>query len=87
MTLGNMRQLGVQRLVAHCLNDACRHQALIDVAKYPDDTEVSWFANVCAKCGARGRHIDVRPNWKEQPPHEKPDREGVALIKRRAVLV
>ena len=22
---------------------------------------------VCAKCGARGRHIDVRPNWKEQP--------------------
>jgi len=25
---------------------------------------------VCAKCGARGRHIDVRPNWKEQPAHE-----------------
>jgi hypothetical protein len=25
---------------------------------------------VCAKCGARGRHIDVRPNWKEQPPSE-----------------
>jgi hypothetical protein len=25
---------------------------------------------VCAKCGARGRHIDVRPNWKEQQPHE-----------------
>jgi len=22
---------------------------------------------VCAKCGVRGRHIDVRPNWKEQP--------------------
>jgi hypothetical protein len=22
---------------------------------------------VCAKCGARGRRIDVRPNWKEQP--------------------
>ena len=20
---------------------------------------------VCAKCGARGRHIDVRPNWLE----------------------
>ena len=36
------------------------------------DTEVPWFANkvVCAKCGARGRHIDVRPNWKEQPPSE-----------------
>ena len=27
-----------------------------------------WFARkvVCGKCGARGRHIDVGPNWKEQ---------------------
>jgi hypothetical protein len=70
MTLGNMRQLGVQRLVATCLNDACRHQGIIDVSTYPADTEVPWFANkvVCAKCGARSRHIDVRPNWKELPP-------------------
>jgi hypothetical protein len=30
MTLGNMRELGVQRLVAYCLNDACRRSALID---------------------------------------------------------
>jgi len=59
-------------LVATCLNDACRHQGLIDVSKYPDDTEVPSFASkvVCAKCGARGRHIDVRPNWKEQPLSE-----------------
>ena len=32
MTLGNMRQLGVKRLLASCLNDACRHTALIDVS-------------------------------------------------------
>ena len=70
MTLGNMRHLGVQRLVATCLNDACRHQGLIDVSNYPANTEVPSFAQkvVCAKRGARGRHIDVRPNWKEQPP-------------------
>ena len=69
MTLDNMRHLGVRNLVATCLNDACRHQGLIDVSNYPGDTEVPWFTNkiVCAKCGARGRHIDVRPNWKEQP--------------------
>jgi hypothetical protein len=69
MTLGNMRELGVQRLVAYCLNDACRHVALIDVSKYPADTEVPWFRSrvVCAKCGSRGNKIDVRPNWKEQP--------------------
>jgi hypothetical protein len=72
MTLGNMRRLGVHHLVATCLNDACRHQGVIDVSNYPDDTEVPWFASkvVCAKCGARGRHIDVRPNWKEQPPSD-----------------
>ena len=68
MTLGNMRALGVQHLVATCLKDACRHQGLIDVSKYPADTEVPSFASkaVCAKCGARGRRIDVQPNWKEQ---------------------
>jgi hypothetical protein len=30
MTLGNMRELGVQRLIASCLSDACRHTALIE---------------------------------------------------------
>jgi hypothetical protein len=40
MTLGNMRHLGVHRLVATCLSDACRHQGLINVSNYPDDTEV-----------------------------------------------
>jgi hypothetical protein len=45
MTLGNMRQLGVQHLVATCLNDACRHQGLIDVSSYPADAEVPWFAS------------------------------------------
>jgi hypothetical protein len=69
MTLGNMRELGVQNLIASCLNDACRHTALIDVSNHAADTEVPWFRSrvVCAKCRARGRHIDVRPNWKEQP--------------------
>jgi hypothetical protein len=28
MTLGNMRALGVQRIIASCLNDACRHVAV-----------------------------------------------------------
>jgi hypothetical protein len=32
MTLGNMRELGVARLIASCLNDACRHTALVDVS-------------------------------------------------------
>ena len=72
MTLGNMRELGVQRLIASCLNDACRHVALIDVSSYPAETEVPSFGPrvACAKCGSRGNKIDVRPNWKEQPTGE-----------------
>jgi hypothetical protein len=64
MTLGNVRHLGVQRLLASCLNDACRHEGLIDVSSYPTDTEVPWFRSrvVCAKCGSRRDKIDVRPN-------------------------
>ena len=63
MTLGNMRELGVARLIASCLNEACRHTALIDVSSHPADTE---GRVICAKCGSRGNKIDVRPNWKEQ---------------------
>ena len=40
MTLGNMREQGVHHLIAYCLNDSCRHQALIDVSGYPDVIEV-----------------------------------------------
>jgi hypothetical protein len=47
-----------------------RHQALIDVASCPGEAPVPWFGTKvkCAKCGARGRRIDVRPNWKEASP-------------------
>ena len=53
MTLGNMRELGVQRLLTSCLNDGCRHTTLIDVLSYPAETEIPYFKAhvVCAKCG------------------------------------
>jgi hypothetical protein len=49
--------------------DALRHHALIDVSAYGDDVEVPSFQRrvKCGKCGSKGRWIDVRPNWKEQP--------------------
>jgi hypothetical protein len=40
MTLGNMRELGVHHLIAYCHNDACKHQALIDVSNYLYNLEV-----------------------------------------------
>jgi hypothetical protein len=45
--LGDMRRLGVQNLVAFCLSDACRHQALIDVSKYPDDEVRDLLKSAC----------------------------------------
>jgi hypothetical protein len=70
MTLGNMRDLGVRRLIASCLNHSCRHTTLVEVWTYPAATEITYFKRrvACAICGARGERIDVRPNWKEQPP-------------------
>jgi hypothetical protein len=67
MDLANMRRQGVRNLIAYCLNDSCRHQAIIDVSSYPGDTLVPWFRSKvkCAKCGARHSKNDVRPNWKE----------------------
>ncbi len=64
MMIGNRRPFGAQRLLASCLNDACRHPALPGVSSYPADAEVPSFGRL-AKCGKR---VDVRPNWKEQPP-------------------
>ena len=55
MDLGNMRRQGVQHLIAYCLNDACRHQAMIDVSKYPGETEV-YKRNIKPQFSARPRH-------------------------------
>jgi hypothetical protein len=60
MTLGNMRVQGVRKLIACCLNDACRHDALIDVSGYPDTIEIQSWRAKCGKCG--GKRVDVRPN-------------------------
>ena len=34
---------------------------------------------VCGKCGARGRHIDVRPELDGAAAARKPDREAMAV--------
>jgi hypothetical protein len=65
-TLAKMRESGVRRLIASCLNDACGHEITFSADEYADEIEVSWFAPrmICAKCSGE---VDVRPTWKEQP--------------------
>ena len=36
-----MRKHGVRSLIVPCLNDACRHTALIEVWSYPAETKVA----------------------------------------------
>jgi hypothetical protein len=57
-----------------------RHLAVFSADDYPDEVPVPSFQArmKCGKCGAVGRQIDVRPNWKEQPVQN--DGEGVAVI-------
>jgi hypothetical protein len=61
MDLANMREQGVRNFVAYCLNDSCRHTAVIDVSSYPGDPLVPWFRSKvkCAKCGVRNDRIDA----------------------------
>jgi hypothetical protein len=78
MTLGNMRQPGRAAPDRVLPQLYLRHQAIIDVSRYPADTEVTSFRYRLkwGKCGRRGRWVDVRPNWKEQP--EMPDLRAAA---------
>jgi hypothetical protein len=62
MTLGNMHELGVQHLIAYCLNDACRHQALIDVSKYSDEKYRRFSAERSAGSAAASALILGREN-------------------------
>jgi hypothetical protein len=56
MTLGNMRDLDVQRLIASCPNNASRRTALIEVWSYPAETELPYFRSRVGsgKCGSHG---------------------------------
>jgi hypothetical protein len=70
MTLGNMRELGVQRLLVSCLNPECLHSALLDVSSWPAETTVPNFTPrmKCSVCNSK--RVELRPNWKEQLPSE-----------------
>ena len=59
----------MHHLICYCLNDACRHQALIDVSSYPAETEVPWFKSP-------GEMRQVRRAW--QQDRRTPELEGAA---------
>jgi hypothetical protein len=72
MTLANMRNNHVRRLIVYCLSPYCHHSAVMDVDAYDGAVPLKSFQRrmVCARCGAIG--ADVRPNWTEAPPKLPP---------------
>jgi hypothetical protein len=81
MTLGNMRELGVHRLVASCLNDSCRHTALIDVSSFPAGTEIPSFGAAWSAPSAPAEATKDRGAAKLERATDaaKPDRQSLAL--------
>jgi hypothetical protein len=73
MDLANMRRRGVRNLIAFCLNEACRHQGVIDVSSYPGDTLVQWFKFKvkCTKRGGRGNKIDCHAELERSGPSHR----------------
>jgi hypothetical protein len=86
MTLGNMRELGVQRLVASCLNNACRHVALIDVSGFPAEMEVPSFspAREVREVRKRGGSHRRAAQLERTADVAEFDRQGLAMS--RAIL-
>jgi hypothetical protein len=60
MTLANMRNNHVRRLIVYCLSPYCHHSAVMEVDGYDGAVPVKSFQRrmVCTRCGAIG--ADVR---------------------------
>jgi hypothetical protein len=63
VTLGNLREHRIRRLLVFCGNPKCKHQATIEHFPWPDDVTLSDFQPrmLCKVCGHLG--ADVRPDW------------------------
>jgi hypothetical protein len=70
MTLGNMRQNGVHRLLVYCNGLRCWHSATVDADFLAGDVVLKSLEQrmVCSQCGLIG--ADVRPNWSDRPERE-----------------
>jgi hypothetical protein len=61
--LSNMRSHDRNRVLVHCSNPDCHHNAEIDASGFPDDVTFRDLQSrmLCTVCGHRG--ADVSPSW------------------------
>jgi hypothetical protein len=63
MTLGNMREHGIERVEVSCARPDCGYAKSVTVSEWPDDFPVPDVgARIpCPRCGAP--ELDSRPDW------------------------
>ena len=63
ITLGEMRESGMQRVLVYCGDFRCSHYTDISADQWPDDVRLSDLEPrfICQACGRPG--ADVRPNF------------------------
>jgi hypothetical protein len=61
ITLGEMRQCGLHRLLVYCADYKCAHSVTLSADRWPDRVRLSDLEPkfICQACGHRG--ADVRP--------------------------
>jgi hypothetical protein len=65
MTIGNMREWGIEHVVAYCRRIGCGHHVIVNAKGLPEDLAVPdvGLRTRCSKCGSR--NVQTRPNWAE----------------------
>ena len=70
ITLGEMRESGLRRVLVYCADYRCSHSVAISADDWSDDVRLSDLEArfACSACGKRG--ADVRPNfnWEAKGP-------------------
>ena len=63
ITFGEMREMGVHRVVVHCTDYKCSHSVSMNADQWADDVRLSDIEDqlICSACGRRGG--DVRPDF------------------------
>jgi hypothetical protein len=66
ITIGEMRESGLTRLIVYCGDYHCAHSVVIEANRWADDVRLSDLEPkfICQACGHRG--ADVRPLFEKR---------------------
>ncbi|WOH47447.1 hypothetical protein [Bradyrhizobium sp. sBnM-33] len=65
ITLGEMRESGLTRLIVYCGDCRCAHSVLIDAGRWGDDVRLSDLEPKFTRQACRHRGSDIRPLFEQ----------------------